>query len=200
MLCRAVPCYTVLCCAEVLSSLPRDCRWCHCTASTHDILVLHLMAARRLVITEQSSCLKLYKISSRSCSVLGRTYSFIWAVLKMHSGVRPLSTILEHSWWTNPACSIDQLMLYAELSDVEKKTTILLQTQITSEELSVEAKVCCKHHRRRGRGGVCSRAAGGEGLDWERWRGGCQWWLSGGCWARDWGFTRVLEAFLIVLA
>ena len=29
----------------------------------------------------------------------------------------------------------------AELANVEQKTTILLQTQITSEELSVEAKV-----------------------------------------------------------
>lgn len=34
------------------------------------------------------------------------------------------------------------MLLCAELSDIEKKTTILLQTQITSEELSVEAKVC----------------------------------------------------------
>ena len=53
-------------------------------------------------------------------------------------------------------------MLYAELSDVEKKTTILLQTQITSEELSVEAKVCCKHHRRRRGGeGVCAHGRQG---------------------------------------
>lgn len=45
-----------------------------------------------------------------------------------------------------PVFSTDQPAVYAELSDIEKKTTILLQTQITSEELSVEAKVCCKHH------------------------------------------------------
>ena len=54
------------------------------------------------------------------------------------------------------AFSTDQRLLYAELSDTEKKTTILLQTQITSEELSVEAKVRCKHH-----GCPCQ---GGEGI------------------------------------
>lgn len=36
-------------------------------------------------------------------------------------------------------------MSCAELLDIEKKTTILLQTQITSEELSVEAKVDPQH-------------------------------------------------------
>lgn len=47
--------------------------------------------------------------------------------------------------------STDQPWLYAELSDIERKTTILLQTQITSEELSVEAKVCCKQQEGGGR-------------------------------------------------
>ena len=36
-------------------------------------------------------------------------------------------------------------MYPAELADVEQKTTILLQTQITSEELSIEAKVGLGH-------------------------------------------------------
>ena len=87
--------------------------------------------------------------------------------------------------------STNQPLFYAELSDVEKKTTILLQTQITSEELTLEAKVCCEHHGG-GAQGVGTRLGDGRG---EALRVG---YLRGG-WGRG-PLQGVLEAFPIVSA